>query len=122
MRKIPVGVGAYKKSGEKAIPIENWIAMQISANLDVEPLNNSRVVSLSYKALAPVEAAAMANGYANAFIATTLDLTVEPARRNAAWFDEQLKVLRSRLENVRGAHDRPAGRKRHRRARRETRS
>ena len=41
--------------------------MQISANLDVEqPLNNSRVVSLTYKALAPVEAAAMANGYANA--------------------------------------------------------
>ena len=42
----------------------------------------------------------MANGYAKAFIATTLDsLTVEPARRNAAWFDEQLKVLRTRLES-----------------------
>ena len=101
LAKNPGWVGAYKKSGEKAIPIENWIAMQISANLDVEPLNNSRVVSLTYKALAPVEAAAMANGYANAFIATTLALTVEPARRNAAWFDEQLKVLRSRLENAR---------------------
>jgi uncharacterized protein involved in exopolysaccharide biosynthesis len=93
--------GAYESSGETRVPIKNWIALQIAENLEVEPLNNSRVVNLNYTALAPDDAAAMANGYAKAFIATSLDLTVEPARRNAAWFDEQLKGLRSRLEAAR---------------------
>jgi polysaccharide biosynthesis transport protein len=91
----------YAASGETKIPIENWIAAQIATNLEVEPLNNSRVVTIAYSALAPGEAAEMANAYAKAFEATTLDLTVEPARRNAAWFDQQLKVLRKRLETAR---------------------
>ena len=43
----------------------------------------------------------MANAYAQAFIATSLELMVEPARRNAAWFDEQLKMMRTRLDAAR---------------------
>jgi len=92
---------AYEAADAKSIPIENWIAAQIALNVDVEPLNNSRVVTITYSALAPNEAAEMANGYAKAFEATTLDFATEPARRNAAWFDKQLKVLRTRLETAR---------------------
>jgi uncharacterized protein involved in exopolysaccharide biosynthesis len=43
----------------------------------------------------------MANAYAKAFVATTLDLTIEPARRSAAWFDEQLKAQRAKLDEAR---------------------
>lgn len=92
---------AYEEAGEAAIPIEYWIANTIMENVDAEPLQNSRVVNLSYQALAPGEAARMANAYAQAFIATTLELTVEPAKRNVAWFDQQLKSQRERLDEAR---------------------
>lgn len=92
----------YAASGDGVVPIKPWIAAQIMANVAAEPLpNSSRVVNISYKALAPTDAATMANAYAQAYIATALELTVEPARRNAAWFDQQLKGLRQRLESAR---------------------
>jgi polysaccharide biosynthesis transport protein len=92
---------AYAES-EQSSPIGPWIASQIMQNLDVEPMQNSRVVSLSYEALQPEEAARIANAYAQGYIKTALELTREPARRNAAWFDEQVKTLRERLEEARG--------------------
>jgi uncharacterized protein involved in exopolysaccharide biosynthesis len=92
---------AYGEAGDTSVPIQDWIAAQIASSVEAEPLPNSRVVSLSYEALAPADAAKMANAYAQAFIATTLELSVEPARRNAAWFDQQLQVLRKRLDAAR---------------------
>jgi uncharacterized protein involved in exopolysaccharide biosynthesis len=56
------------------------------------------VVSVSYEAAGAADSAKIANAFAQSFITTTLELTLEPARRNAAWFDEQLKVLRKRVE------------------------
>jgi len=91
---------AYAESGS-TLPIASWIANQIMLNIDPEPLQNSRVVNLSYLSLSPVEAARMANAYAKAYMATALELTVEPARRNAAWFDQQLKAQRARLDDAR---------------------
>lgn len=92
---------AYADSGETQVPIRYWIANMLMENVDAEPQENSRVVNLSYLALAPNDAARLANAYAKAFIATTLDLTVEPARRNAEWFHQQLKAQRDKLDEVR---------------------
>jgi succinoglycan biosynthesis transport protein ExoP len=92
---------AYADSGETGVPLKYWIANMIMENVDAEPLQNSRVVNLSYQALEPAQAARMANAYGQAFIATTLALMVEPARRNVAWFDEQLKLQRGRLDAAR---------------------
>jgi succinoglycan biosynthesis transport protein ExoP len=91
---------AYAESGS-TLPIAPWIASQVMLNVDAEPLQNSRVVNLSYESLAPAEAARMANAYAQAYTATSLELTIEPARRNAAWFDQQLKAQRTRLDALR---------------------
>jgi uncharacterized protein involved in exopolysaccharide biosynthesis len=46
----------------------------------------------------PKYAAQIADGFTQAYIDATLQLSMEPARRNAAWFDMQLKVLQTRLE------------------------
>ena len=90
---------AYTQAGVKNTPIRDWIASQLITNLLVEPLpNSSHVVSVSYEALSGADAAKIANAFAQAFITTTLELTLEPARRNAVWFDEQLKVLKKRVE------------------------
>jgi uncharacterized protein involved in exopolysaccharide biosynthesis len=101
LAKEPGWREAYAESGETGVPIQYWIATQIMENVDAEPLQNSRVVNLNYESLAPAEAARLANAYAKAFMATTLELTIEPARRNAAWFDQQLKAQRARLDSAR---------------------
>jgi|KBSMisStaDraftv2_1062788.scaffolds.fasta_scaffold43148_2 uncharacterized protein involved in exopolysaccharide biosynthesis len=90
---------AYTQADAKAVPIRDWIAAQLLTNLLVEPLpNSSHVVSVGYEAGTGSDAAKIANSFGQAFITTTLELTLEPARRNAAWFDEQLKVLKKRVE------------------------
>ncbi|HEX5648108.1 MAG TPA: GNVR domain-containing protein [Steroidobacteraceae bacterium] len=91
---------AYAESGSTQA-IEPWIAQQIMQNVDAEPLQNSRVVNVTYLSLAPADAARMANAYAKAYMATSLELAIEPARRNAAWFDQQLKAQRARLDAAR---------------------
>ncbi len=80
--------------------IEDWLADTISKYLIVEPASTSRVVSIGYQSTDPEVAAATANAFAKAYIATTLELSMEPAARSAEWFDEQLKVLRKRLEDA----------------------
>ena len=80
--------------------IGDWIASIIQRNLTVELSRDSRVIQVGYKAVDPENAAVMANAYAQAFIATTLELSMDPARRSAEWFNEQLKVLRKRLEDA----------------------
>jgi uncharacterized protein involved in exopolysaccharide biosynthesis len=74
--------------------------VQLLRNLDVEPSNDSRIIAVSYEASTPDAAAAIANAFARGYAATTQDLSIEPARRNADRFDVQLEVMRARLEKT----------------------
>ena len=73
---------------------------QILQYLDVEPSNDSRLISVSYEASTPEFAAKTANAFARGYAATMQNLTIEPARRNAEKFDVQLEVMRARLEKA----------------------
>jgi uncharacterized protein involved in exopolysaccharide biosynthesis len=101
LHEEPGWKAAYAEA-ETATPIRPWIATQIMENVEAEPLQNSRVVSLSYEGPQAADAARLANAYARGYIETTLELTRAPAQRNAKWFDEQVKALRERLEAARG--------------------
>lgn len=76
----------------------SWLAQTISYRLSVDPRFNSRIVELSYTSTDPQIAAMMANRFAEAYIATNLQMVIEPARKTTAWFDAQLKSLRKKLE------------------------
>jgi uncharacterized protein involved in exopolysaccharide biosynthesis len=78
--------------------MQSWLASILLQNLTVELSRDSRVIQIGYSAVDPDNAAVMANAFAQAYIATTLELSMEPARRSAEWFNEQLQVLRQRLE------------------------
>ena len=102
LERDPAWREAYAATDPNPTPIREWIAQQVMENLDAEQQpNNSRVVTVAYTAGSPTDAAKLANAYAQAYVATALELTVEPARRNAAWFDQQLKTMRARLEQSR---------------------
>lgn len=83
--------------------IATWLASRLQQNLDVKPSRESNVINIAFKAARPDEAARIVNAFAQAFIDVNLELKVEPARQNAAWFEEQTRVLRSRMETAQQA-------------------
>jgi len=65
--------------------------------LEVDALRESRVVALRFTSSDPETSALVAQGFADAYIVMSLELSIAPARRNAEWFDAQLVLLRERL-------------------------
>lgn len=75
-----------------------WLADLLKKKLDVIPSRDSNVLNISYSGVEPMFAAAIANAWAQAYVDTSLELRVEPARQYAKWFDSQNAELRSDLE------------------------
>ncbi|MBA3564535.1 MAG: hypothetical protein H0W33_11125 [Gammaproteobacteria bacterium] len=83
--------------------VRDKLAAKLLDNLTVDPSRESRVLSIRFSSPDPELSAAVADGFAQAYIEASLELNVAPARRNAVWFDEQLRTLRSRLEEKQNA-------------------
>jgi chain length determinant protein EpsF len=64
----------------------------------VRPSRESNVINISYSGGNPEFAAAVANGFAQAYLDVNLDLKLAPARQYAAFFEEQTKQMRDKLE------------------------
>lgn len=77
-----------------------WLSDSLVKNLEVVPSRDSRVIVLRYTADNPTFAANTANAYARAYIDTSLELSVEPARQTTAWLNEQLKTMRGKVEEA----------------------
>jgi chain length determinant protein EpsF len=80
--------------------IRDWLADRLLAQLDVRPSRESSVIDVAYTSTDPRVAAEMANAFADAYVETTLELKVDPARRQAGWFEEQVAELRRGLESA----------------------
>lgn len=77
-----------------------WLANLLQKKLDVKPSRESNVITINYKGADPAFAAAIANAFAQAYIDTTIDLKVDPARQYATWFAKQARQLRDDLERA----------------------
>jgi succinoglycan biosynthesis transport protein ExoP len=74
--------------------IEDWAAATLLKKLKVDS-SSGNVVTVAYSSPDPKLAADVANGFAKAYVDTSLDLRTEPSREAAVWFEEQLKGLRT---------------------------
>ena len=81
----------------------DWLAALLQRSLDVRPSRESNVININYTGTDPDFAAAVANAFAQAYINVNLDLRVAPARQYAAFFDEQTKAAREKLETAQQA-------------------
>jgi uncharacterized protein involved in exopolysaccharide biosynthesis len=77
---------------------ENKLTTRILQQLTVEPSRDSRVIYVTVVYPTAEMSAALADAFADAYMALSVELQVEPIRRNADWFDGQLAGLRDRLE------------------------
>lgn len=78
--------------------LEAWLAEKLRKDLDVAAGRDSNIIDISYTAPDPAQAAAVANAFLQAYVDTSLELKVEPARAYKSFFDERAKRLREDLE------------------------
>lgn len=97
----PVEKQQFEEATKGKGSIDYWLADRLLRKVTVKPARESSVVTIEYRAADPQLAAAVTNALAQGYIDTNLELRVEPARRTAAWFNEQTEALRDALHDAR---------------------
>jgi chain length determinant protein EpsF len=92
---------AFHDSGA-GTDLNSWLVDNLLRNVDAKTGRSSNIIRIAYASQNPVEAAAMANAFADAYIQTSLELQVDPARRQVTWYEEQVAQLRDELVAVQG--------------------
>ncbi len=79
---------------------EVWLAEALQTDLDVKPSRESSVITVGFTSRDPKFSAALANAFVQAYLDTTLDLRVDPAKQYSSFFDSRQKELRDALEKA----------------------
>jgi succinoglycan biosynthesis transport protein ExoP len=95
---LPAIVDQFREDTDGAGTIRDWLADRLLLQLDVRPSRESSVLDVTYTSVDPHIAADMANAFGEAYVQTNLELKVDPARRRAGWFEDQVADLRKALE------------------------
>lgn len=92
----PEVVAAFRDSGADT-DLTSWLVDNLLRNVDAKTGRSSNIIRIAYASRNPLEAAAMANAFADAYIQTSLELQVDPARRQVTWYEQQVAQLRDEL-------------------------
>jgi len=80
--------------------LDAWIADSFQKYMDVKPSRESNVLSISYRAPDARFAAGLANAFVQAYVETSLELRVDPAREYSNFFDMRAKEGREAVEKA----------------------
>ena len=87
---------AWEKDTGGAGSIDEWIGAALTEKLDVDT-TISNLMLVSFASDDARRAADIANSFVKTYLALVLQLRTEPTREAGAWFDEQLKTLRTQV-------------------------
>jgi len=99
--KVVDDLKLVESTGEEADRERLGKAFGLLAALEVRPASQSNVLRIKFENSDAEFAAAVANAFADAYVRTSLELRLDPARRQNVWFEEQLKSLRDQVEERR---------------------
>jgi len=88
--KLPLGVSSLRE----------WIAQHLLSQLKVNTSDRDNVISFSYTARDPEQAARITNAFLDAYVQTNLALKTGPAQRTAQWYASQLKTMQAKIEQA----------------------
>lgn len=88
----------WQKDTDGRADMVAWLARKLLKKTTVAPTKESNVIVFSVKWPDRQMAATLANGFVRAFIDTTIDMKVEPAKEYAEWFDKRSRTLHGNLE------------------------
>src|SRR6185437_655909 len=94
-----IGLGA--SPGGEAVDettSENWAAGIVLGNLAVNSVPNSRLIDVSYTDTDPGRAQRIANAYADAFVAATIDKRFQANEAAKVFLDDKIKQLKLKVE------------------------
>jgi chain length determinant protein EpsF len=94
----PEIVAKFREKTDGTGSIRDWAADEVLKSLTVKPARESDVIFLEFLSKSPQAAADIANSFAEGYIQASLELKVDPAGRQAGWFDQQVNDLRAALE------------------------
>jgi len=100
---IPSVRADFQAQTEGRGDIRFWMADLLLSKLEVKPSRESSVIEIGFSGADPRFAALVANAFAQGYVQTNLDLRVEPARQTNAWYEDQVKQLRAKLEQAQDA-------------------
>ena len=100
LERNPVVRDTWMQDTRGAGSLQQWLVEALKAHLDVKPARDSNVIAISYDSPDPALSAAVANAFAQAYLGTSVEIKVEPARQTAEWFQEQLRAARATLERT----------------------
>lgn len=90
----------WQQDTEGKLPFETWLVESMRKRVDIRPSRDSNVILVGYRATDARSAAAMANGFVQAYLDTALELRVDPARQFATFFDERARQARAALSSA----------------------
>jgi chain length determinant protein EpsF len=90
---------AWEKATGGNVPIEDWLATGLLDKLRVD-VTAGNVLAVTYSSSDPKMASGVANGFAKAYLDTSLALRTEPTREAAEWFEGQLKGIRNQVHEA----------------------
>ena len=93
----------WQESTQGQGDLVDWLANLLQRKLDVKPSRESNIININFTGNDPRFAASVANAFAKAYIDLNLDLRLAPARQYAAFFEEQTKTARQKLETAQSA-------------------
>lgn len=77
-----------------------WVGDRIAQNLEAKPSRESNIIEIQYSAVDPKFAAALANAFAKAYMDTSVQIRVDPARQYYSFFEERARLAREKLETA----------------------
>jgi chain length determinant protein EpsF len=90
----------WMKANDGEGSFESWLAEGLQAALDIKPSRESNVISVSFKAADPLDAANMANAFVQAYMDVSVEMRVDPAKQYSTFFDSRGKELRANVERA----------------------
>ncbi|MEP6501857.1 MAG: Wzz/FepE/Etk N-terminal domain-containing protein [Betaproteobacteria bacterium] len=90
---------AWERGGKSGGTLQEWLTNFIEAGLDVGVARpGSTVINITYRSADPRFAATVANAYVQAYLETSIELRVDPAKQYSGFFTDQQKAARDSLE------------------------
>jgi uncharacterized protein involved in exopolysaccharide biosynthesis len=91
--------GSSKGQGLSSSELQDRAVMKVMLNVSIAPVLQSRLVDLTYLDPNPARAQKVANAYAEAYVASTVDKRFQANSYAKTFLEDQIKQLQIRLES-----------------------
>ena len=86
-------------NAKSGLSIQEWLTEVLENGLDPRVISpGSNVINIAYRSSDPRFAATVANAYVQAYLETSIELRVDPAKQYSGFFTDQQKDARTALE------------------------